>query len=159
MSPIPKHLRPRWRYLAVAICTWTDRDLDRTSFEAAVQEAVRSLHGDIGCADADLRLFRFTYHVGRGQAVIRVRRDAVDVVRSALTCMDSINDTPVGLQIVGVSGTVRACEEKFLGSQGEAIEQRTVAFDGVEYSATVVGVEVDLQSDDGRIGAISLDLE
>ncbi|MFC6754912.1 ribonuclease P, partial [Halorubrum tibetense] len=36
MKHLPKHLRPRWRYLALGIEAWPDADVDRRAFQRAL---------------------------------------------------------------------------------------------------------------------------
>jgi ribonuclease P/MRP protein subunit POP5 len=111
---LPKHLQPRWRYLAVAVETWPDADLDRRSFQRAVWYAAQNLVGDAGSAELDLSVLRFDHDDGTGHAVVRARRGEVDRARAVLACVDDVGGVEVGLRIAGVSGTVRACEEKYL---------------------------------------------
>ncbi|NIX22564.1 MAG: ribonuclease P, partial [Actinobacteria bacterium] len=61
MSPLPKHLRPRYRYLAVALEAWPDAELDRPGFQAAIEAGVRALSGDEGLAAADPEVIRFAF--------------------------------------------------------------------------------------------------
>jgi ribonuclease P/MRP protein subunit POP5 len=159
MKHLPKHLQPRWRYLAVGLEAWPDAAIGRRSFQTALWAAARSLLGDLGSADADLRVLRFDFGDGMGAAVVRVRRGEVARGRAALACVDAVDNQPVGLVVRGVSGTVRACEEKYLSGRQQAIAERTVAFDGAERSAVVRGPRLDVAGDDGFTGATHLDFE
>ena len=159
MRHLPKHLQPRWRYLAVGLEAWPDAAIDRRAFQGAVWASARSLLGDPGSADADLSVLRFEMAHGSGAAVVRARRGAVERARAALACVDQIDGQPVGLAVRGVSGTVRACEEKYLSEGPQAIAERTVAFGGAERPAVVRGSRLDVRRDDGFTGATNLDFE
>jgi ribonuclease P/MRP protein subunit POP5 len=113
---LPKHLRPKWRYLAVGLESWPDAEFSRRDFQRHLWYAGQNLLGDPGSADADLRVFSFEYGGGAGEAVVRTRRDTVDEARAALACIDEIDGQPLGVFVRGVSGTVRACEENYLSS-------------------------------------------
>jgi ribonuclease P/MRP protein subunit POP5 len=115
MKHLPKHLRPRWRYLAVTLETWPDASLSRSDFQRAVWYAAGNLLGDPGSADADLRVVRFSFDDDTGEAIVRARRGEVDPARAALACVSEVDGDPVGLYVRGVSGTLRGCTEKFLG--------------------------------------------
>jgi ribonuclease P/MRP protein subunit POP5 len=170
---IPKHLRPRWRYLAVAVETWArtdpdgdpDRDrgagaaLDRRSFQAAVWSAGRALLGDPGSADADLTVVRFEFDAaaGAGTALVRARRDRVREARAAVACVDAVDGTPVGLHVEGVAGTVRACVEKYANGPPEPTAT-DVVFDDRRRRAVVRGDAVDLVEPDTFTGATALDV-
>ncbi len=195
MSPLPKHLRPRWRYLAVAVETWPDADLDRATLQEAIWRAARGLLGDPGSADADLTVLRFSTGDGTGrsdegtgtgnetgdgdgarsgdgtpgdgptggagtaEAVVRVRHGEVERARAALACVARVDGHPVGLRVRGASGTVRACEEKYLGRATEHSEETTVAFEGADRPAVRRDGRVDVQADGAFVGAADLDLE
>jgi ribonuclease P/MRP protein subunit POP5 len=110
---LPKHLRPRYRYLWVRIEAWPDADIDRRAFQAAVWVEARGLLGDAGSAAVDPTVSRFRFVDGGGTAVVRVRRDEVDRGRAALACVASVDDERVGIRVVGTSGTIHAGEEKY----------------------------------------------
>jgi len=114
MKHLPKHLRPRYRYLAVELETWPGATLSRRAFRRALARAARELLGDPGSADADLRVLGFTFDGTTGEAVVRTRHTEVDAARAALACIDAVDGDPVRVRVRGVSGTVRACEEKYM---------------------------------------------
>jgi ribonuclease P/MRP protein subunit POP5 len=119
---LPKHLRPRWRYLGVELRTPPATEVGRRAFQRDLWYAAQNLLGDPGSADADLSVLRFEHRTrgtesddgqeGRGTAIIRVRHGEVEPARAALACVSTVDGTPVGLRVRGVSGTVRACAEK-----------------------------------------------
>ncbi len=155
---LPKHLRTRWRYLAVGIETAPDAAIDRRDVQGAVWGAARALVGDAGSADLDLTVVRFRFADGDGAAVVRTERGAVERARAALACVDGIAGREVGLAVRGVSGTVRACEEKYIRGRQEAAGQRRVVFEDAERSAVVRGERVDVRTDAGFANATALDL-
>lgn len=159
MKHLPKHLRPRWRYLAVEIDAWPDAEIDRGALQRAMWYAAGNLLGDPGSAACDLSVYTFEFGDGRGSAVVRVRHGRVREARAAIACVETVGDDPVGISIRGVSGTVRACEESYLGSAGGSIKQRDVAFDGAERPAVVRGDACDVDVGSGYVGATTLDFE
>lgn len=159
MKHLPKHLRPRWRYLAVAIESWPGADVDRRTFQRHVWYAAQNLLGDAASADLDLRVLRFQLVDGVGQAVVRTRRDEVDRARAALACVDEIDGYEIGLRIRGTSGTVRACEEKYIRRQPEAPQERTVVFEDAECRAVVRNDRYDVYTETAFAGATALDFD
>ncbi|MFB6207187.1 MAG: Rpp14/Pop5 family protein [Haloglomus sp.] len=176
MKHLPKHLRPRWRYLAVEVEAPPDATLDREAFQRAVWFAAGSLLGDPGSASADLSVVRFrrperdagTDGEGietadeRGEgaeatAVVRVRRGAVTRGRAVVACVDAVAGTSVRTRVRGVSGTVRACEEKYLKPPRAGTGDRTVAFAGADRRGWTRGRRVDIDLADGHAGATELD--
>ncbi|MEF8774518.1 MAG: Rpp14/Pop5 family protein [Halobacteriales archaeon] len=159
MSTLPKHLRERWRYLAVGIETGPDADLSRGRFQRHLWYAAQNLVGDVGSADADLQVLGFSFADGEGEAVVRARHGQVEQARAVLACLDEVGGDPVGVRVRGVSGTVRACEEKYLGSPTIETEERTVAFRGAERPAVARGERVDVRTGSGIAGATHLNFE
>ena len=156
---LPKHARPRWRYLAVEVRSVPDAVLTRGVVQAAIQNAVRTLLGDVGDAKTELRVLHFAFERGRGDAVIRTHRDTVDEARAALATLTTIDEHEIGLRVLGISGTVRACEEKYLGHDTESFAENTVVFEGEERPAVSRDMDIDVRVDDAFIGATRLDLE
>lgn len=91
-----------------------DADVDRRAFRRAIDAAARDLVGDAGSAEMDLSVLRFAFEEGNGHAVVRTRRGAVQTTRAVVACLQEVHGDPVGVHVRGVSGTVRACEEKFI---------------------------------------------
>ncbi|QCC48136.1 ribonuclease P [Halobellus limi] len=114
MKHLPKHLQPRWRYLAVGIEAWPDADFDRGAFQRDLWYAAQNLYGDAGSAEADLTVLAFHYADGDGETIVRAHRGTEDRARAAVAALDRVDGKPVGLRIRGISGTVRACEERYL---------------------------------------------
>ena len=158
MKHLPKHLRPRWRYLAVEIEAWPEAEIDRRAFQRALWFAAGNLLGDTGSAALDLRLLHFRFEDAAGEAVVRVRRGEVERFRAALATIDDVDGQQVGLWVRGVSGTVRACEEKYIRRPPERSEERTVAFADTERPAVVRDDRIDVELSDGRVGATALDI-
>jgi ribonuclease P/MRP protein subunit POP5 len=155
---LPKHLQPRWRYLAVELTGWPDAAFDRGAFQRECWFAAQNLLGDVGSAALDLSVMGFTLADGDGHAVVRVRRGEVDRARAVLTCVDTVDGHEIGLRVAGTSGTVRACEEKYIRDRPEPSDQRNVVFENAEEPAVVRDGRVDVQADDAFVGATELDV-
>ena len=153
MRHLPKHLRPRWRYLAVRLEAPPDTRLDRDAFQRRYWYAAGNLLGDPGSADADCAVVRFRGERGTAETIVRARRGETDAARAALACVDRVDGTPVGVRVLGISGTIRACEERYLGDTSGETTERRVVFDGRDATASVRGDRVDV---DG-VGATTAD--
>ncbi|QCC52266.1 Rpp14/Pop5 family protein [Halapricum salinum] len=159
MKHLPKHLRPRWRYLAVSLENWPEADFDRNAFQRHVWFAAQNLLGDVGSAAIDLTVIRFESWDGGAEAIVRVRRGESDRARAVLACLADVDGEAVGLRVRGTSGTVRACEEKYMGGGPERTGQRHVAIGDAERPAVVRDGRVDYRDDDAFTGATLLDTE
>ncbi|MEF8775098.1 MAG: Rpp14/Pop5 family protein [Haloarculaceae archaeon] len=159
MKRLPKHLRPRWRYLAVGLETWPDAAISRGDFQRRARDAAGALLGDVGNAGLDLSVLHFEVGDGTGEAVVRVRRGQVDRARAALACVTEVDGHELGLRVRGVAGTVRACEEKYLGRAAESMRHRSVVFENVESDAVLRDGRVDVRRDGAFAGATTIDLQ
>lgn len=159
MKHLPKHLRPRWRYLAVELESWPDVHVSRSDFQRSVWFAAQNLLGDPGSTDADLRVLSFDWTDGQGEAIIRARRGEVEPARAALACVDSVRDDPLRVRIRGVSGTVRAASEKYLGGPLEAGNEERVVFRNDSRRAILRDGRVDVDNEGTFVGTTRLDLE
>src|SRR6056297_2040975 len=159
MKHLPKHLQPRYRYLAIGIESWPDATFGRRAFQRACWDATRALLGDPGSAAVDPTVLRFDRDGATGRAILQVRRGTVDEARAALASVDAVHGDPVGLRVRGTSGTVRACEEKYLGGPPESSEDRTVVYRRQERTAIVRSPRVDVQTGVGLQGATESDCD
>ena len=90
MKHLPKHLQPRWRYLAVGIEAWPDADFDRGAFQRDLWYAAQNLYGDTGSAEADLTVLSFHFADGDGETVVRAHRGTEDRARAAVAALDRV---------------------------------------------------------------------
>ena len=158
MKHLPKHIRPRWRYLAVKIEADPAADIDRGAFQRALWYAAGNLLGDAGSADADLTVFGFEFVDGLGKAVVRARRGETDPARAALACLDRVDGQPIGVVVCGISGTVRACEESYLGGRSPDLAEKSVAFADGRRSAICRDDVAEISLPEGFVAATELDL-
>jgi ribonuclease P/MRP protein subunit POP5 len=159
MKHLPKHLQPRWRYLAVELEGWPDASIGRRAFQRECWYAGQNLLGDPGSAAADLTVVRFDFDAGAGSAIVRVRRGETEPARAAIACIDEIDGAPVGIQVCGISGTIRAGEENYLGRRRQEFEERNVVFGNEERVAVVRDGSADVRLDDAFTGATDLDYD
>ncbi len=159
MKHLPKHLQPRWRYLAVGLEGWPDASIDRRAFQREVWYAGQNLLGDPGSAATDLRVIQFTFTDGWGEALVRVRRGETESARAALACIDEIDGSPIGIRVRGISGTIRGAEEKYLGRGRQLADERHVVFGNEERVAVVFDTATDVRLDESFAGATDLDFD
>ncbi|MFB6267605.1 MAG: Rpp14/Pop5 family protein [Halodesulfurarchaeum sp.] len=158
MKHLPKHLRPRWRYLAVTLETWPDAELSERALQRRLWFAAQNLLGDPGSADADLTVIRSRFWTGGGEAIVRSRRGTVEEARAALACIESIQDHPVRVAVEGTSGTVRAAEENYLGGPAEASREEQVVFRNDTAAAVIREDLADVEVAGSFVGATTRDL-
>ncbi|MFB6086570.1 MAG: Rpp14/Pop5 family protein [Halodesulfurarchaeum sp.] len=158
MRHLPKHLRPRYRYLAVEIETWPEAVLETRAFQESVWSASRSLLGDAASAAVDLQVVEAAFTAGGGSAIVRVRRDAVERARSALACLMSVDGTPVRIGVRGVGGTIRAVEEHYRDGPPEPTGWEPVEYRGEHGTAVSREDRVDVDLGDAFVGTTPQEL-
>lgn len=157
MKHLPKHLRPRYRYLAVELRGDPDAEVDRGTFQRHLWYATQNLVGDVGSAELGLEVLGYEFVAGEGYAVVRCRRGTTDRSRAVLACLGAIEGDRIRAVVRGVSGTVRGCEERFIHAPGGVSEERTVAFAGADRRAVVREDGVDVRVGSSFVGATHLD--
>jgi ribonuclease P/MRP protein subunit POP5 len=143
----------------VGLETWPDATFDRRAFQRAVWASTRDLIGAVGSARVDPTVLRFDLAGGTGSAVVRVRREEVTRGRGCLACVTAVGDHPVGLRVRGVAGTIRACEEKYIGQRSEETAERNVVFGDATRPAVVRNDRLDVGEDGAFTGAADLDFQ
>jgi ribonuclease P/MRP protein subunit POP5 len=154
---LPKHLRPRYRYLGVELRGHPDAEIDRVAFQRHLWYAAQNLVGDVGSAELGLEVLGFGFADGEGYAVVRCRRGTVDRARAVLACLDGVEGERIRAVVRGTSGTVRGCEEKYIRRPGGVSEERTVAFADADRRAVVREDGVDVRVGSSYVGATHLD--
>jgi ribonuclease P/MRP protein subunit POP5 len=157
MKHLPKHLRPRYRYLGVELRADPDAGVDRGTFRRHLWYAAQNLVGDAGSAELRLEVLGFEFVDGEGYAVVRCRRGTVDRARAVLACLDAVDGERVRAVVRGVSGTVRGCEEKYIRRPGGVSEERTVAFADADRRAVVREDGLSVRVGSSYVGATHLD--
>jgi len=158
MKHLPKHLRPKWRYVAVGIEADPDAGFDRGDLQRELWYSAQNLLGDARSADADGTVVRFRAADGDAEAVVRARRGEVEAVRAALACIASVEGAPVAVTIRGVSGTIRAAQEKYFRGPAELTRRDDVSVAGASGRAVGRGDRVAV-ADDGWTYATTAELE
>lgn len=98
---LPPSLRGRRRYLVFEVIS--EREIDKKALLKEIWNSVYSLYGDAGASES--RIWLMEYDGGEG--ILRCAHDKVEEVRAALACIHSVNETRVGIRVIGISGTIK----------------------------------------------------
>ena len=101
-------LREKKRYIVYEV-TSTSK-IDMKSFQDELIKKITLLLGVF--TPAGLLPIKFDNKSKRG--IIRVNHTAVDQVRSCFVLIDTVNDIPVTINTVGVSGILKKAKENYL---------------------------------------------
>jgi len=100
--------RVKRRYLALKIDSI--ESFSSKEIVDAVWDAVLKLFGEYGASQTGLRLI--DYDVEGKTAIIRTAHTTLNMVRAAIATITNINDKPLALHVIAVSGTIKALYTK-----------------------------------------------
>ena len=100
--------RVKRRYLALQIDS--KEPIGSGEFMDAMWNAVKKLYGEYGASRTGLGLIDFD--VEKHRLVIRTAHTGVEMVRTALASITRIENRPVALHVLAVSGTIKALYKK-----------------------------------------------
>lgn len=81
------------------------------SVAKALYKSARELFGDMGLAKMALKPMADTF--GQNKGVVRVNRKYVNYVKAVFCMVKKINNSPVIVRSVGVSGTLKKVSKKY----------------------------------------------
>ena len=110
---LPPTLRPRARYLAYEVIS--DTKIEFADVINAIWFSVIGLLGELGAAEAHMRVIKDSWNAPKQVGLLRVSHTAVEPVRASLALASRIGDTPVIIRVLGVSGTIKGARKKFFG--------------------------------------------
>jgi ribonuclease P/MRP protein subunit POP5 len=112
MKILPSSLREKKRYIAFeAACE--NGPVDRKALLDEIFFATQMLLGDTGSSEIGYRLMDFNGSRG----IMKVNLNAVEMARAAMATVCSIKGSRATIQVLGVSGTIRAAIEKYITSE------------------------------------------
>jgi ribonuclease P/MRP protein subunit POP5 len=108
LEPLLPSLRNRKRYIAVVVVS--EVPVQRNAFIAAVSQTGCTVLGDVGFAGCGISVLGFENNVG----IIKCKHTFISQTIGVLAFMTMIDGQKVIVQTLGVSGTVKGAQTKFL---------------------------------------------
>ena len=99
-------LREDYRYIRFKIIS--EKEYSKQEFERHLRMALVRILGELGYAKCLPRLLYY----GTGQGIIKILRDGENGARAALALVSKFDSSPIHLQTVFVSGTMKGCKSK-----------------------------------------------
>jgi ribonuclease P/MRP protein subunit POP5 len=100
--------REKRRYLALRVVS--EQPIDEGTLLNAVKSSVRRLFGEYGASKTNLKMI--SYLPEKRQFVIRCSHTMLEKVRASIASIIEINEKPMAIHVVGVSGTLKALLKK-----------------------------------------------
>lgn len=100
--------RVKRRYLALRVLS--EQSISKRDMLDAVWNALLQLFGEYGASQTNLTLIE--YNSEKSQGILRCSHRAVEMVRASVASVTEINGKPVAIDVLGVSGTLKALRKK-----------------------------------------------
>lgn len=104
--------RLRRRYFAIKL--ETEEKIDKGKVVNAIWNAIYELFGDYGASKAGLTVI--DYMEEEKLLILRCYHKAVDMVRAAIAFVTKIEEKPVAMHVIAISGTIKALRRKIRGT-------------------------------------------
>jgi len=106
---LPERLRRRY----FAIKLETEEKIDKRKVVNAIWNAIYELFGDYGASKAGLATI--DYEEEEKLLILRCYHKAIDMVKAAIAFITKIDDKPIAMHVIAVSGTIKALRRKIKG--------------------------------------------
>jgi ribonuclease P/MRP protein subunit POP5 len=113
LSFLPPTLRKKQRYIVFEIIS--KKSFNLMDITNSIWNQSLILLGEAGAADASLWVPNDLYDKERGRGVIKCNHTSVEKVRAVLASIKHIEEEPVIMHVLGVTGTIKGAKRKFLG--------------------------------------------
>ena len=98
----------RRRYLAIKVLS--EQSISKRDIVDAVWNAVLQLFGEYGASQTNLTFIE--YNSEKSWGIVRCSHRALEMVRASVASVTEINGKPVAIDVLGVSGTLKALRKK-----------------------------------------------
>ena len=98
----------RRRYLALNVVS--EEPINEKDLIEAIWSSILQLFGEYGASQTNLYLVEFSSE--GGYTILRCSHKMVDMVRASIAAITRINEKPVSVHVVRVSGTLKALRKK-----------------------------------------------
>jgi len=100
----------RRRYLALKVLS--EQPIGKRHIVDAVWNAVFQLFGEYGASQTNLTFIE--YNSEKSWGIVRCSHRALEMIRASVASVTEINGKPVAIDVLGVSGTLKALRKKVL---------------------------------------------
>lgn len=109
-KPILPTLREKNRYIAFE--SISNSKFSRNDIVRVIWNSILKFFGEIGASKTSLWVMDWDEKKQKG--ILKVNHKSVDVIRTSLALIDSINGYRVIFNVLGISGTIKKAREKYL---------------------------------------------
>jgi ribonuclease P/MRP protein subunit POP5 len=114
---LPPSMRPAKRYIVYEVVS--DGAIIYTELINAVWTSAMEFLGELGTGEAGIWFVHNSFDAKSQRGIIKCRHDSVEKVRAALALISVVSETKCIIKILGVTGTIKAANAKYLGGLNE----------------------------------------
>lgn len=108
MKILPSSLREKKRYIVFEL--FSEKEVIKPELIKGIWNSAYSLYGDVGTSKINLWLLTFDGKRG----VVRCAREKTEDVRALLCAINAIGESPVGIFVLSVCGTIKGTKKFFM---------------------------------------------
>jgi len=108
-------LRFKRRYIAYRVLS--EKEVDFKELSIAMWNSMLDYLGEKGVAESRVWVLKSTYDAEKKMGLIRCIHTGTENVRAALSFVQKVGDQSVVIQVLGLSGTIKAAKQKFFGER------------------------------------------
>jgi len=112
MKMLPS-LKERNRYLVFEVLS--EKKVNEEEIKKSVWNNCLQFLGELGTGEAGLWFLNDKWNKEKQKGILKVNNKHIEKVRTALNLIREINKNKVNINTVGVSGTLKKAELKFIG--------------------------------------------
>lgn len=110
---LPPSMRSKARYVVFEIIS--ELPVDFNDFVKALWNSAGELLGDLTASEARVWVVRNLYDQRLQRGVLKCAHDRVEHMRAALALVKAVGENRAIIHVVGVTGTIKAARNKYLG--------------------------------------------
>lgn len=112
---LPPTLRTKKRYIVYNIIS--EKPIEYPDFIDAIWDSCFSLFGEMGTSNMRLWNISNLYNDKEQKGVVKCEHIAVEKVRSCLASIQVIGETKAIVKVIGVTGTLKNAQQKYLKNE------------------------------------------
>ena len=108
-------MRPPKRYIIYEVVS--SGPVNYSELVNSVWSASMEFLGELGTSEAGIWFVHNSYDEAKQTGIIKCRHDAVERVRAVLSLLSVISESKCVVKILGVTGTIKSANAKYLGGK------------------------------------------
>ena len=114
---LPPRMRPPKRYIVYEVLSASA--INYSELVNTVWSTAMEFLGELGTSETGIWFVHNSYDDARQVGIIKCRHDNVEKVRAVLSLISVVSESKCIIKILGVTGTIKSANDKYLGAKNE----------------------------------------